>query len=387
MRHAIFLALAYLRHHRLASLALILSVAIIASVPVATRLVLREAEASFGARAEATPLILGARGSSLDLTMASLYFTQNVAAQVTKGVEDAVWDSGLADAIPLYTGFSTRGVPVVGTSVDYFDFRQLRPDRGRSLAQIGEAVVGAAAARRLGVAPGDTIITDPRTLFDLAGAYPLELTVAGVLAPTGSADDAAVFVDVNTAWIIAGIGHGHGDVTEGPDGPTVIADPALRQFTRITPENIASFHLHQERALLPLSAVIVVPHDARAAAILLGRYLVSDNPLSLIRPREVIAELLQTLFRIGALLDAVVIVLGLASSLAIALAMAQAVQLRRDELQTLFRLGAQRAVIARVIGAQFVIIFVAGLVVAATFLLSVAFMLKEIVAALVAAAS
>ncbi|MFN4160216.1 MAG: ABC transporter permease [Gemmobacter sp.] len=387
MSHAFFLAFAYLRHHRLASLALILSVALIASVPIATRLVLREAEASFGARADATPLILGARGSSLDLTMASLYFSHAVAGQVSKGIEDSVWDSGLADAIPLYMGFSARGVPVVGTSVDYFDFRDLRLDRGRSFALIGEAVLGAVAAKRLDIAPGDTLITDPGTLFDLAGSYPLELTVSGVLSPTGTADDSAVFVDVNTAWIIAGIGHGHGDVTEGSEGPTVIADPALRQFTRITPENIASFHLHQQQALLPLSAVIVVPHDERAEAILLGRYLASDNPLSLVRPRTVIAELLQTLFRIGALLDAVVVVLGLASGLAIALALAQAVQLRRDEVQTLFRLGAQRSAIARVIGAQFVIIFVAGLVVAATFLLSVAFMLNDIVASLVATAA
>ena len=43
-------------------------------------------------------------------------------------------------------------------------------------------------AKRLGLAPGETLISDPENLFDLAGSYPLEMQVVGVLAPAGTAD-------------------------------------------------------------------------------------------------------------------------------------------------------------------------------------------------------
>jgi len=87
-------------------------------------------------------------------------------------------------------------------------------------------------------------------LFDLAGVYPLKMHVAGILEPTHSADDLAVFVDLKTAWIIQGLVHGHADLTEVID-PTLVMDRSggkmtatakLAQYTEITPDNIDSFH-------------------------------------------------------------------------------------------------------------------------------------------------
>ena len=47
-------------------------------------------------------------------------------------------------------------------------------------------------ARDLGVAPGDTLVSSPETIFDLAGSYPLEMKVVGVLAPSHGPDDDAI---------------------------------------------------------------------------------------------------------------------------------------------------------------------------------------------------
>ncbi len=386
MRNALFLALAYMRFHRVASAALILSIALIAAAPVATRLVLGAAEAALGARAAATPLVLGARGSSLDLTLAALYFRGGVTTPVTHAAVDAVWDSGLAVAIPVHTGFTARALPVVGTVIDYFDFRRLRVAEGRLLGQIGEALLGAEAAVTLGLAVGDTLVTDAQNLFDLAGTYPLELTVAGVLERAGTPDDGAVFVDMKTVWIVAGIGHGHEDISGGATGTTT-ASPALRQFKRVTPENIDTFHLHQDNSLLPVSAVLIAPHDARSATILQGRYLERDNPVHLIVPTAVIDGLLQTLFRIGRILDAVVVVIGAATAVAIALALSLATQLRQDEMQTFFRLGAHRATIAQAIFAQIMLVILFGAALAATLLAPISLLSDRIASAIVAVTS
>jgi len=85
MKGAVFLALAYLRHTRLRSAVLILALALIVFVPLATRQVLSVAQTQLTARAAETPLMIGARGSALDLIMNGLYFSADRPEPVTMG--------------------------------------------------------------------------------------------------------------------------------------------------------------------------------------------------------------------------------------------------------------------------------------------------------------
>lgn len=389
MRAALYLALAYVRFHGLQSAALIVAVALILSVPLATRLVLRASELAFGARAAETPLLIGARGGGSELVLNALYFTDARSQTVPQKAEAEVWDSGLATAIPLHVRFHAGGQPVVGTSLDYFDHRGIEVAEGRQLGLLGEAVLGAAAARRLGLTAGGSLLTDPETLFDFTGAYPLELSVVGVLAPTGGPDDGAVFVDLRTAWVMEGIGHGHEDVTPetalevGASGGSLTADPAIRQFTRITPDNIESFHFHGDTSAFPISAVIAAPHDSRAATILEGRYLESGGALEALRPSAVIADLLATLFRVGRLIDAAIAVAALSAALSLGVAIYLTLALRRSEIDTMFRLGAQRMTMARMLAAQIGLILLASALLAATLVAPVAYLAEDIALRLV----
>ena len=83
-------------------------------------------------------------------------------------------------------------------------------------------MVGADAARVLDVGVGDNVISSPENVFDLAGVYPLKMPVVGVLARSHSPDDDAVFVDVKTAWVIEGLGHGHQDLAKTADDGVVL---------------------------------------------------------------------------------------------------------------------------------------------------------------------
>lgn len=372
MRDSLYLALAYLRFHWLKSAILALAAALILAVPLAVHLLLDAGERRLTARAAATPLVVGARGSTLDLVMNALYFTADRPAPATMAAAEEIWTSGLAEAIPLHIRFEAQGRPIVGTTLDYFPFRGLALAEGRMLAMLGEAVLGAEAARRLGLGPGDAVISTPETLFDIAGAYPLKMTVVGVLAPTGGPDDGAIFVDIKTAWVIAGIGHGHDDpgavpgegmVLEQGEG-NVVAGAALPTFTEITPANIDSFHFHGDPAAYPVSAVIALPHDFRSGVILRGRYLDAAGPLQALVPAEVMERLLASILRIARLLDLVVLVTGLAALLAVALAFFLSLQLRGPEIATAFRLGARRGAIARMIAAEAALILAAALVLA-----------------------
>ena len=373
--NAIFLAWAYLRHHWLRTLVLVVILAVVLLVPFATRTLLATGERQLTARADASPLLLGRRGSALDLAMNALYFAPERPTPITMADVEAIWDSGLAMPIPLHTAFESGGFRIVGTSLDYFSFRKVTVAQGRQLAVLGEAVLGANVARRLGKSVGDTLISAPQSLFDLDGVYPLEMPVVGILAATGSPDDEAIFVDIKTAWVIAGIGHGHDDVvkptakqtTRTPDGKTiktteqapkgdVVAPANIVGFQRITPKNIESFHFHGDPASFPLSAALVVPNDMRAATILRGRYLDKEGTKQLIVPSDVIKGLIERLFRIKTLLDAVTLLIGMAALAAVGLALFLAYGLREREMMTAFKLGAQKGMVARLMLSEIVII-------------------------------
>jgi putative ABC transport system permease protein len=353
--NAFFLAVSYLRFHWARSLVLVLAVALILAVPVASRALLNAGEAALTARAETTPYLVGRRASALDLTMAALYFGKERPPTLPAAEVDRIWDSGLAVPIPLHIGFETGGQPIVGTTLDYFEFRDLALASGRGLAVLGEAVLGARAAEALGVAPGDTVVSTPQNLFDLDGVYPLEMPVVGVLAPTGTPDDEAVFVDIKTTWVIEGIGHGHADVVSAEAlaaGETVLAGAEIVQFQRITPENIESFHFHGNEGDYPVTAVIAVPSDLRAGTILQGRYLDPEGSAQLVSPVLVVEGLVERIFRIRTVLDAVAAIVAAAALAAIGLSLFLSYRLRAAEFATARKLGAARGTALRLLAAE-----------------------------------
>jgi putative ABC transport system permease protein len=260
---------------------------------VALELLLNESEKQLMSRAVSTPLVLGAKGSALDLVMNTLYFNDEVPELITVEASNQVMDTELALPIPLYDRFQARGNPIVGTTLDYFDFRGLRIAHGRQLAVLGDCVLGARVAESLDLKPGDSLVSSPETLFDLAGVYPLKMKVVGVLEKSHTSDDLAVFVDLKTAWVIQGLGHGHEDVTRLQD-PTLVlkrteknvaATAKLYQYAEIRDENIDSFHFHGDTSKYPLTAVIAVPHDDKSGTILRGRYLNREETRQIVRPR------------------------------------------------------------------------------------------------------
>ena len=74
MKQSFYLALQYLRFHYLRTLILFTSIGLILYLPAGLRKLVTESEIQMMARAEATPLIIGAKGNSTDLVINTLYF-------------------------------------------------------------------------------------------------------------------------------------------------------------------------------------------------------------------------------------------------------------------------------------------------------------------------
>lgn len=369
MIESFYIAWKYVTYNKLKTVILIACITLIAFLPLGLQRLLTESEQQLLSRAVSTPLIVGAKGSALDLVMNTLYFGDQVPELISMADSQALMDSDLALPVPVYVRFRARGHAIVGTTLDYFDFRSLKVAEGRGLAVLGDCVVGATVAKRLGLAPGDSLISSPDNLFDLAGVYPLKMRVVGVLEKAHTSDDLAIFVDLKTAWIIEGLGHGHEDITKTQDSTVilsrtetnVVANAKLEQYTEITEANLDSFHFHGNTSHYPISAVIALPRDAKAGTILRGRYLSTDAINQITRPKDVIDELLQNIFRIKNVLDAVIGLVGLATVLAVVLVFALSLRLRQREISTIFKLGCSRMTIARLLGAEiFIIVLISG---------------------------
>ncbi|MEB3263059.1 MAG: ABC transporter permease [Synechococcus sp.] len=363
---SLFLAWRYLRTNWARTIILVICTTVIGGLPLATNRLLNASEQQLLQRASATPLLLGSRGSDLDLVVGSLYFRAQPRQPLRLSDATAVRNSGLATPIPLLLGHRAQGARVVGTSLDYFGFRGLAPARGSLFTLLGECVLGADVAHSKNLHPGDTITTAPRTLFDLAGSYPIRLRVAGVLRPSGSDDDEVIFTDLKTTWVMSGLGHGHQDLTATTPtdlvleqrGNLITANAKLAEVPEITAESLGQFHFHGDQESFPISSLIAVPQTPRDGDLLRGRFETGPaaERIVAIRPLSSMRELLVSTFRLRRVFNVVLVVIALAALLALLLVYALSLRLRREEFRTCRRMGARQGVLRQMVAAEIAIV-------------------------------
>ena len=365
MSRFLFLAFQYVRYHKIKSLILIACITLTVSLPVCMNVLLSRFNDEIVARSESTPLVIGAKGSRFDLALHALYFRGQVPEMTTMSEVEFIRGTGYARPIPIFIPATARGFPIIGTDLEYFSFRNLQIADGNTLSRIGQCVIGSSVARALNIAAGGSIISDSENPLGLTADYPLKMQVVGVLHETHSPDDNAVFVDLKTAWAISGIGHGHEDVASADknkllkdeDGK-VIASAAILPYTEITEDNIASFHFHGDQKDFPISAIIADPlaptvagnttqkeikdQKDKSSALLQGEYVESERTAQIIKPPEVIEQLMAMIFRIKRLFDANAILIAISTVLLLGLVVLLSLKLRQREMETMFKIGCSR---------------------------------------------
>ena len=359
--------------HRGRSILLIACVAVALLVPLLSRSLASRFESAQRERAQMAPLVVGAKGGRFDLVLASLYFRPAPLDALAFRQFERLARDPLATAIPIHSRFTAGGDPVVATDIGYFQ----RPNvsvplrEGRLFSRMGEAVVGSAAALRHNLAVGGSIFSDVTEAYNITKSPSLKLNVVGVLAPTGTSDDEAIFVDLETAWLLEGFAHGHDDAQaiERPDliiakqDGRVALSEALRTYEEVTIENAESFHIHGSRDAFPLTAVLLYPDDDRAATILTARLNASDD-VQAIEPTAVVDELIAFVFRLRLVFDAISIVLGLSTAALITLIAILGYRLRAEELRTLADMGGSRWTAGVLVGGELGSLVLLGAVIA-----------------------
>ncbi len=368
MSRTLYLAWRYVMYHKFKSIVMVSCITLTTVLPIALGILLSKFNQQIVSRATSTPLVVGAKGSRLDLVMHALYFQTPPPGHIQMGEIQSVGDRGTA--IPIHARIRAQKVPVVGTTLEYFNLRQLNVARGEGLIRLGDCVLGYQAAQRLGLNPGDTLLTDRENILDIAGNYPLKMRVRGILGPNRTADDNVVFVDLKTAWIVEGLGHGHQDLADEDDEVKILdrndqaitASAAVLPYTEINDENLASFHFHGDQNEFPITALIVIPRDIKSETQLLGRYQSQDATGQMSQPTVVVNELLSLVFRVQRFFNANAALIGVSTVLMLILVTLLSIRLRQQEMQTMFKIGCRRSTMAWLVGGELLIVFLCSAV-------------------------
>jgi len=345
----LYLSLKHLLYHRVQTTILTLSIAVAMVLPAASKMLISRYQQNLTARADNTPLIAGAKGNRFELALTALYFRQSSLATISYSEYERARDKHPGVVVPLNCRFTARDYPIVGVGFEYFRERGLKPIDGTLPLQMGDVVLGKNVAEALQLRTGDALFSDQKEIYDISKPPALKMHITGVLGESRSADDDAVFVDIKTIWILEGIAHGHGDVKKidnpkmllGKTEETVVVSPAYIEYNEITPENIASYHIHGDSSTLPLTAFLVWPKDDKAATILKGDINL-ETDYQMVVPRAVIDDLMAVVFRIKTVFDTLSAVLAASTILLTILVILLNMRIRAREIETLHKIGCSR---------------------------------------------
>lgn len=256
-------------------------------------------------------VVVGAKGSPMQLILSGVLHIEIPPGNVPlKAVRELEKHPLVASIIPISLGDNLRGFRIVGTSHAYLSHYQATPAQGQLWTQPMQVVVGATAARKLGLVLGNTF----------AGSHGLGAgghlhgdslyTVVGILAPGGSVLDRLILTDTASVWKV------HEDYTAVDDDDRKI--------------------MEDEREI----TMALVQYKTPMAAMSFPRYVNTSTEMQAASPALEVTRLLNMLGLGTDVLRAFAGVLLLTAGLSVFIALWSAVRERRGDLALLRMLGA-----------------------------------------------
>jgi putative ABC transport system permease protein len=345
---------------------------------------------SFNRAAEGYDIIIGAKGGRLELVL-------NTVFHLGQPIENIPWDfykeftlegptgekragkySSVIDvAVPYCLGDNFKGFRVVGTTPSlFYELGYGIDEEGRPIPyrfSAGEsfapddyfgAVVGSVVAHRAGLRVGDPIEpTHGVTTEEGQGHKHDPFIIRGILAPNGTPNDRAVFVNMEGFFLL----EGHAKEPEGAEGAAVVADAAKPQSGKEEHHDHAG-HVHAHGAHHdPL------PEDQRAVTAILIR---TNHPTAgLTLPRSInkglVAQAVMPIAEIRKLFDGLIgnlqlilLVLSLlimfVAAVGIMVSIYNSMSERRREIAIMRALGAGRGTIRSLILLESILLSIIG---------------------------
>ncbi len=197
---------------------IVISIVISASVGILAYNISEQVDDGFKTTAGYYDMIIGPSGSSTQLAMNTMFFTEAPLGTISyEYVEKLQADMRVNKVVPFTMGDSYNSAKIVGTTPDFLEGKSL--NGGEMYDATFEAVIGSAVAEKYSLTVGSTIITS-HGLSEGGHAHEgTPLTVVGILAPTKTAYDNVIFTPVETVWHT----HDHAENEEGEEHGEICA--------------------------------------------------------------------------------------------------------------------------------------------------------------------
>ena len=229
----------YLKFRWLVSLLTISGISTGVALVCAVLALRHESEKALSRDAGLYDLVAGGKGSPLQLVLSSVYHLDSPTGNIPyKEYERIRSDPRVEWAAPVGLGDNYLGYRIIGTEKHFFDL----PDReGNLFFELAEGdvfqdrfdvVLGSQVAQASGLEIGDSFF-GTHGLIEVAGAevhrdFPYR--VSGILAPSGTAQDRAIFGTLKSVWEI----HETEDLLHSAiQGSAIMADHKTRETTAI----------------------------------------------------------------------------------------------------------------------------------------------------------
>ena len=323
--------------HRLSTVVTAASVALAGGLWLSVWTIKDQANDTFAGLDSGFDAVLGARGSSLQLVLNSVFHLEaspgNLPQEDYRDIRD---DARVAAAIPIAVGDNYRGYRLVGVTTNLFTDIEYRPGQkyrtryGRWFDPLRkEAVVGSFAARRLKLKPGDTFHPYHGLVFDEKTRHQDTYVVVSVLEPTNTPADRVIWIP------LAGL--------QRMDG-------------------------HDPAAVDELSAVLLKLRSAQAGFHLDLRYNKQGNRLTLAWPiGRIVAQLFEKFSWFSRVLELIAYLVALVAVGSVLTGIYNSMNGRRRDIAILRALGARRQTIFSAVVLESVAIAALGM--AAAFLI------------------
>ena len=218
-----------IKQRSLSSMLTILSVLLGVGLVTAILILKNESEEAFNQVATGYEIIVGPKGSSLQLTLSTVYQIglpiQNMPIKVYDLLKN---DKRVRLAIPYVFGDNYKNFRITGTVSELFSEFEYKKgirykiDEGSFFSNDFEAVIGKEVADKTGLKTGDTF-SGSHGIETYEGASEhseKKFKVTGILSRTFTPSDRVIFVSMNSVWEL----HNHENENNGSEDHHIISD-------------------------------------------------------------------------------------------------------------------------------------------------------------------
>jgi len=227
----IYLAIKNIKHQWLDTLLSVLLLAFGLGTVSMLILVEKQTSEQFNKNIQDIDMVLGAKGSPLQLILANVYHVDAPTGNIKVGDARMVTENPtIESAIPLAYGDNYEQWRIVGTQQGYPDHYEMKLVQGISFEEDYDACIGADVAKATGLKLGDTFLSThglDQTENDEEHAHHHNYTVKGIYAPSGTIIDKLILTPVSTVWHAHEDGH---EEEEANDATPEEKDTSIQQM-------------------------------------------------------------------------------------------------------------------------------------------------------------